>query len=199
IFGKAYDDEAVEEVVDMNNVVSSYTIPDAPLTKFLKDPPKDHSPVTILNTKDYLGKFDEKADEGFFCRILCGTKDNIVAGQAKKKNEPEQDCKLIPICKIDPLISQGPKDSVVDAGKKATKVDASQFSNNGGQNTRSDFEGLIQRERQTGHINSTNSFNTICSPVSTAGPSFVNTASPSPINAAETPASTNAFKKHPFE
>nr|GEY97651.1 hypothetical protein [Tanacetum cinerariifolium] len=35
------DDEAVEEKVDMNNVVSSYTIPDAPLTKFLKDHPKD--------------------------------------------------------------------------------------------------------------------------------------------------------------
>nr|GEU90531.1 hypothetical protein [Tanacetum cinerariifolium] len=37
IFGNAYDDEAVEEEVDINNVVSSYTIPDAPLTKFLKD------------------------------------------------------------------------------------------------------------------------------------------------------------------
>nr|GEZ13001.1 hypothetical protein [Tanacetum cinerariifolium] len=41
IFGNAYDDEVVEEVVDMNNVVSSYTIPDAPLTEFLKDHPKD--------------------------------------------------------------------------------------------------------------------------------------------------------------
>nr|GEZ14706.1 hypothetical protein [Tanacetum cinerariifolium] len=41
IFSNAYDDEAVEEEVDMNNVVSSYTIPDALLTKFLKDHPKD--------------------------------------------------------------------------------------------------------------------------------------------------------------
>nr|GEX96461.1 hypothetical protein [Tanacetum cinerariifolium] len=41
IFGNAYDDEVVEEVVDMNNVVSTYTNPDAPLTKFLKDHPKD--------------------------------------------------------------------------------------------------------------------------------------------------------------
>nr|GFC05493.1 hypothetical protein [Tanacetum cinerariifolium] len=41
IFGNAYDDEAVEEEVDMNNVVSSYTISDAPLTKFLKNHPKD--------------------------------------------------------------------------------------------------------------------------------------------------------------
>ncbi|GKC64900.1 putative ribonuclease H-like domain-containing protein [Tanacetum coccineum] len=41
IFGNAYDDEDVEEEVDMNNVVSSYTVPDAPFTKFLKDHPKD--------------------------------------------------------------------------------------------------------------------------------------------------------------
>nr|GEV03029.1 putative ribonuclease H-like domain-containing protein [Tanacetum cinerariifolium] len=51
----------------------------------------------------------------------------------------------------------------------------------------------------TKHINSTNSFNTVSSPVNTARPSFVNTASTSPINAAGTPASTNAFKEHPFE
>nr|GEU41737.1 copia protein [Tanacetum cinerariifolium] len=41
IFGNAYDDEAIEEEVDMNNVVSSYIILDAPLTKFHKDHPKD--------------------------------------------------------------------------------------------------------------------------------------------------------------
>nr|GEX35921.1 putative ribonuclease H-like domain-containing protein [Tanacetum cinerariifolium] len=45
IFGNAYDDEAVEEEVDMNNVVSSYTIPGAPLTKFLKDHPKDQEGI----------------------------------------------------------------------------------------------------------------------------------------------------------
>nr|GEW64419.1 hypothetical protein [Tanacetum cinerariifolium] len=47
IFGNAYDDEAVEEEVDMNNVVSSYTIPDVPLTKFIKDHPKDQVIGTI--------------------------------------------------------------------------------------------------------------------------------------------------------
>nr|GEX18063.1 putative ribonuclease H-like domain-containing protein [Tanacetum cinerariifolium] len=54
-----------------------------------------------------------------------GTKDNIVAGQAKKKKEPEQEYILIPICTTDSLISQCPKDSVVDARNKATKVDES--------------------------------------------------------------------------
>ncbi|GKB42726.1 hypothetical protein Tco_0887668 [Tanacetum coccineum] len=41
IFGNAYDDEDLEEEVDMNNVISSYTVPDTSFTKFLKDHPKD--------------------------------------------------------------------------------------------------------------------------------------------------------------
>nr|GEY41217.1 ribonuclease H-like domain-containing protein [Tanacetum cinerariifolium] len=172
-------------------IEAARTIP--PLIDFMKP---FGCPVTILNTKDYLGKFDEKANEGFFvgysvvCKAMrvfnkrtriveetlnirfleiahnvkgnrpdwlfdidsltismnyvpvvagfqtngfAGTKDHIVAGQAEKKKELEQDYILIPICTTDPLISQGPKDSVVDAGKKATQVDESQVSDNGGQ------------------------------------------------------------------
>ncbi|GKB48348.1 putative ribonuclease H-like domain-containing protein [Tanacetum coccineum] len=41
IFGNAYDDEDVEEEVDMNNVVSSYKVHDTLFIKFLKDHPKD--------------------------------------------------------------------------------------------------------------------------------------------------------------
>ncbi|GKF62851.1 retrovirus-related pol polyprotein from transposon TNT 1-94, partial [Tanacetum coccineum] len=125
--------------------------------------------VTILNTKDHLGKFDEKANEGYFVgysviskamrvfdkrtRIveetlnirflenapnvkgngpdwlfdvdslsksmnyvpaiagnqtngIVGSKDNIVAGQAQKEKEPEQEYILIPFCTTDPLIYQ---------------------------------------------------------------------------------------------
>nr|GEX64574.1 hypothetical protein [Tanacetum cinerariifolium] len=133
---------------------------------------------------------------------IAGTKDNIVAGQAEKNKELKREYILIPICITDPLNSQGPKDSAVDAAKKATEVDESQVSDNGGQDdqvTRSEFEGLLQQERQTEYINSTNSFNSVVSPVNTAGPSFANTASPSQINAVGTPASTNAFEEHPFE
>nr|GEU86365.1 ribonuclease H-like domain-containing protein [Tanacetum cinerariifolium] len=140
--------------------------------------------IEAARTMDYLGKFNEKANEGFFVRYsavivvgyqtngIVGTKKNIVAGQAEKKKEPKQEYILIPICTTNPLISQGPKDSAVDAGKKAT---------------------------ETKHINSTNSFNTVSSPISSAGPLFVNTASPSPINAARTPASTNVFEEHSFK
>ncbi|GJS10178.1 putative ribonuclease H-like domain-containing protein [Tanacetum coccineum] len=140
-------------------------------------------PVIILNTRDHLGKFDGKADEGFFVgysvvskairvfnkriRIveetlnirflenapnvtrngpdwlfdvysltismnympiiagnqtngIAGTRDNIVAGQAKKKTEPEQEYILLPFSIIDPLISQGLKDSEEDICIKPT-------------------------------------------------------------------------------
>ncbi|GJS39376.1 hypothetical protein Tco_0564419, partial [Tanacetum coccineum] len=41
IFGNAYDDEDVEEEVDIKNVNSSYTVPDTSFTKFHKDHPED--------------------------------------------------------------------------------------------------------------------------------------------------------------
>nr|GEW93212.1 hypothetical protein [Tanacetum cinerariifolium] len=143
----------------------------------------------MIGNKCYLTDYEDY-DGGFISfGDGKGTKDNIVAGQAEKKKEPEQEYILIPIRTTDPLISQGPKDSVVDAGKKATEVDKSQVSDNSGQDdqvTRSEFEGLLQQERQIEHINSTNSFNTVSSLVNNAGPSFVNAALPSPINAAGT-------------
>ncbi|GKE76858.1 hypothetical protein Tco_1542978, partial [Tanacetum coccineum] len=105
---------------------------------------------------------------------IAGTKDNIVACQVEKKKAPEQEYIMIPFCTTDPLISQGPKDSDDDAGKKPTE------------------------EKQTEHINSTNSFNTVSPPISTAGPSFANATLSSPVNTAGTPASTNAFEEHSF-
>ncbi|GJS79329.1 putative ribonuclease H-like domain-containing protein [Tanacetum coccineum] len=41
IFGNAYDDEDVEEEVDMKNIISSYLVPDTSFTKFHKDHPED--------------------------------------------------------------------------------------------------------------------------------------------------------------
>ncbi|GJR27532.1 putative ribonuclease H-like domain-containing protein [Tanacetum coccineum] len=206
--------------------------------------------VTILNTKDHLGKFDGKADERYFVgysvvskamrvfnkktRIveetlnirflentpnvkgngpdwlfdvdyltismnyvpvvvknqtngIAGTKDNIVIGQAQKEKEPEQEYILIPLCTIDPLISQGPKESEMDAGMKPTEVNENEASDTSGkhdQAARSESERLNQREMQTEHTDSTNCINIISTPVNTAGPS-VSTA--------------NAFEEHIFE
>ncbi|GJV33683.1 putative reverse transcriptase domain-containing protein [Tanacetum coccineum] len=215
--------------------------------------------VTILNTMDHLGKFDGKADEGFFVRYsvvskairvfnkrtkivketlnirflenapnvtgngpdwlfdvdsltismnyvpvvagnqtngIAGTRDNIVAGQAEKKTEPEQKYILIPFCITDPLISQGPKDSEEDVGMKPTEVNESGASDKGDeveQDTRSEFERLLQQEKQT---NSTNSFNIVGTPVSADGPSFTNDYPSSPVNVVE---ASNAFEDHLFE
>ncbi|GKB40799.1 putative ribonuclease H-like domain-containing protein [Tanacetum coccineum] len=140
-------------------------------------------PITILNTRDHLGKFDVKVDEGFFIgpdwlfdvdfltismnylpviaenqtNSITGKRVNIIVGQIKKKIEPEQQYILIPLCKTDPLISQGPKDNEED-------------------------------EKQT---NSSNSFNTVGTPVSTFGPTFTNDGPSSPVNAAE---ASNVFR-----
>nr|GEX83237.1 hypothetical protein [Tanacetum cinerariifolium] len=88
-------------------------------------------PVIILNTKDNLGKFEGKANEGYFVGYsVVRSKENLVAGQDDKPKELEQEYILIPICTTNPLISQGTKDSTVDAVKKALKVDKSKASNN---------------------------------------------------------------------
>ncbi|GKF03463.1 hypothetical protein Tco_0030386, partial [Tanacetum coccineum] len=127
---------------------------------------------------------------------IAGTRDNIVAGLAEKKIEPKQEYILIPLCTIDPLISQGPKDSEEDSGMKPTEVDVSEASNKDGEDdqaSRSEFERLLQQEKQTIHPNSTKSINTVSTPVSTAGPSFTYDAPSSPVNAART------SKEHLFE
>nr|GFB90794.1 retrovirus-related Pol polyprotein from transposon TNT 1-94 [Tanacetum cinerariifolium]GFC05194.1 retrovirus-related Pol polyprotein from transposon TNT 1-94 [Tanacetum cinerariifolium] len=63
---------------------------------------------------------------------IAGSKENLVACQDDKKKELEQEYILIPIYTTDPLISQGTKKSIVDAGKKALEVDESGASYNGG-------------------------------------------------------------------
>ncbi|GJV16977.1 putative ribonuclease H-like domain-containing protein [Tanacetum coccineum] len=223
-------------------------------------------PVTILNTKDHLGKFNGKADEGYFVgysvvskamrvfnkrtRIveetlnirflentpnvkgngpdwlfdvdslsismnyvpvaagnktngIAGTKDNIVAGQAQKEKEPEQEYILIPLCTTDPIISQGPKDCEGDAGMKPTKVDENEASDKSGkhdQEARSESERLNQREMQTKHTNSSNGINTVSTPVSTVGPSFDTVVPSTPVNTAGPSVSTaNESEEQLFE
>ncbi|GJS41900.1 hypothetical protein Tco_0462307 [Tanacetum coccineum] len=77
-------------------------------------------------------------------------------------------------------VSQGSEE---DVGMKPTEVNKSGASDKGGedeQDTRSEFERLIQQEKQT---NSTNSFNTVGTLFSAVGPSFTNDDPSSPVNA----------------
>ncbi|GJT71866.1 putative ribonuclease H-like domain-containing protein [Tanacetum coccineum] len=202
-------------------------------------------PVTILNTRDHLGKFDGKADEGYFVgysvvskamrvfnkrtRIveetlnirflentpnvkgngpdwlfdvdslsismnyvpvaagnktngIAGTKDNIVAGQAQKEKEPEQEYILIPLCTTDPLISQGPKDCEGDARMKPTEVDENEASDKSGKH---DQEARSESESTS---------------VSTAGPTFDTTVPSTPVNTVGPSVSTaNESEEQLFE
>ncbi|GJZ05419.1 putative ribonuclease H-like domain-containing protein [Tanacetum coccineum] len=124
---------------------------------------KNTTLIKAARTMDHLGKFDGKADEGFFVgysvvskamrvfnrrtRIVEETLNirflenapnekeiNTLLSQAEKDDRPEQDYILIPIYTTDPLISQDPK---------------------------------------TGYPNSTNSINTVSTPISAVGPSFI--------------------------
>nr|GEV09410.1 hypothetical protein [Tanacetum cinerariifolium] len=125
-------------VIEPHNKTPYELIRGRPLLKDFMKP--FECPVTILNTRDNLVKFEGKADEGYFVGYSL--------------------------------------DSVVDAGKKAPKVDESEASDNGKNDKvqRSEVESLLQQERQTENVNNTNSSNTV-------GSSFVNAASQTPINA----------------
>ncbi|GJT46611.1 putative ribonuclease H-like domain-containing protein [Tanacetum coccineum] len=104
-----------------------------------------------------------------------GKRDNIIAGQAEKKIEPEQEYILIPICITDPLISQDPKVSKEDAEEKTTEIDES---------------GASDKDREDDQATRSDT------PVSTAGPSCTDDDLSSPVNAAE---ASNAFEEHLFE
>nr|GEX43616.1 hypothetical protein [Tanacetum cinerariifolium] len=196
----------------------------SPLIDFMKP---FGCPVTILNTRDNLGKFKGKADEGYFIGYSVVSKAMRVFNKRTriveetlnirfqenapnvKGNGPDWlfdiDSLTISLNYV-PVVARnqtnGSKDSTMDAGKKAPEVDESKASDNVGKNdqvSRSEVESLPQQARQTEKINSPNSFNTVSSPVNTVGSSFVNAASQTPINAAGPSASTNAFEEHYFE
>ncbi|GKD02930.1 putative ribonuclease H-like domain-containing protein, partial [Tanacetum coccineum] len=119
--------------------------------------------------------------------------------QAEKKKEHEQEYILIHICTTDLLISQDPKVNEEDAEEKPTEMDksgASDKDRKDDQAIRSDFERLLQQEKQTENPNSANSINIVSTPVSTTGPSFTNDDPSSPVNVVE---ASNAFEEHLFE
>ncbi|GKE14571.1 putative ribonuclease H-like domain-containing protein [Tanacetum coccineum] len=187
-------------------------------------------PVTILNTRDHLGKFDGKANEGYFVGYSVISKAMRVFNKRTRIVEETLNIRFLEnapnvkgngpdwLFDVDSLtismnyvpvvagnqtngivgtkdnIVAGPKNSEEDDGKKPTKVDESGASDKDGkdeQATRSEYERLLQQEKQTEHPNSTNSINTVSTPISTAGPSLDNTAGTIDSTA-------NAFEEHLF-
>ncbi|GJT14896.1 putative ribonuclease H-like domain-containing protein [Tanacetum coccineum] len=249
--GTEFKNSVMNQFCEMKGIKREFSVARTPQQNGVAER-RNRTLIEAARTMDHLGKFDGKADEGFFVgysvvskamrvfnkrtRIveetlnirflentpnvtgngpdwlfdvdsltismnyvpvvagnqtngIAGTRDNIVTGQAEKKTKPKQEYILIPFCTTDPLISQGPKDSEEDFGMKPTEEDVSgalDKDREDDQATRSEFERLLQQEKQIVHLNSTNSINTVSTPVSTAGPSFTNDAPSSPVNAART-------------
>ncbi|GKF58237.1 hypothetical protein Tco_0171774, partial [Tanacetum coccineum] len=85
---------------------------------------------------DHLGKFDDKADEGFFVRRIVeenlhirfsestpnvvGTKASDNAGKARKETKPVKNYILLPLWPADPPYSQDPKGSQDDRSKPSS-------------------------------------------------------------------------------
>ncbi|GJV27391.1 putative ribonuclease H-like domain-containing protein [Tanacetum coccineum] len=152
------------------------------------------------NVKDHLGKFDGKADEGYFVGYSVfslkntpkcegngtrwlfdvdslSTSMNYVPVAARNKTNGIAETK-------DNIVADL-KDCEGGAGMKPTEVDeASDKSRKHDQEARSESIRSNQREVQTVHTNSSNGINTVSTPVSTAGPSFDIDVPSTPVNAA---------------
>ncbi|GJU88765.1 zinc finger, CCHC-type, retrotransposon gag domain protein [Tanacetum coccineum] len=152
--------------------------------------------------KKELLTVENKATQSLLTRELHCT------GQAEKKHKPEQEFILIPFYTIDPLISQGPKDSKEDSGMKPTdrydknkKSQRKPFKN---ANTKHENEDVQEPEAKSkdkapstmGQPSAEALFAYLSTPVSAAGPSFTNDDPSSPVNVAE---ASNAFEEHLFE
>ncbi|GJT97904.1 putative ribonuclease H-like domain-containing protein [Tanacetum coccineum] len=184
--------------------------------------------VTILNTRDHLGKFDGKADEGYFVGYSMVSKAIRVFNKRTRIVEETLNIRFLEnlpnmkgngpdwIFDVDSLSismnyvpvatgnkTNGPKDCEGDAGMKPTKVDENEASDNSGkhdQEARSESERLTQREMQTEHTNSSNGINTVSKSISTAGPTFDTAVPSTSVNTAGPSVSTaNESEEQLFE
>nr|GEX46942.1 hypothetical protein [Tanacetum cinerariifolium] len=97
--------------------------------------------VSILNTLDPLGKFDGKADEGFFVGYSVHN-----LGQARKKKEPGKDYILLPLWTADPPFPQEPKNQEEkDSVNNTNKVNAVSSTVNAASNEVNDERGITIR------------------------------------------------------
>ncbi|GKC59303.1 putative ribonuclease H-like domain-containing protein [Tanacetum coccineum] len=136
-------------------------------------------PVTILNTKDHLGKFDGKADEGFFVGYSLNSKafrvfnsrtriveeslhirfsENtpIIAGsQASKETKPGRKYILLPLWTPDPPFSQDPKSSDDEGFKPSNDDDQKDEENINSTN----YVNVVDYDNSTNKISTINTPN----------------------------------------
>ncbi|GJS46994.1 putative ribonuclease H-like domain-containing protein [Tanacetum coccineum] len=154
-------------------------------------------PVTILNTINHLGKFDGKADEGFFVVYSINSKafkvfnnrtriveenlhvqfsentPNIAGSKARMETIPSKDYILLPLWHADLPFSQNSKSSP-DAGFKPSgdnekKVTEEPGKEGGDPSNKNDSVNSTNNINTASDGNSTNNVNTVSSTVNTAG------------------------------
>nr|GEU37334.1 uncharacterized mitochondrial protein AtMg00810-like [Tanacetum cinerariifolium] len=112
---------------------------------------------------DPLGKFDGKADEGFFVGYSMNkNQSNGSVGKARVKTVPDKDYILLPSWTQDPLFSYSSKDSVGDGFKPSgeeEKKDAEDLRNEDNE-VLSTEEPRFNQEKDA-NINNTNNINTV--------------------------------------
>ncbi|GJS89236.1 hypothetical protein Tco_0771872 [Tanacetum coccineum] len=164
---------------------------------------------------DHLGKFDGKADEGFFVGYSVVSKAMRVFNKRTRivketlnirflenchlceGNEPDEIFNVDSLTKsmnYVPVVAKNQTNDIAGTRDNIVAVNESRASGEEDeQDTRSEFERLLQQEKQT---NSTNCFNTVGTPVSAVGPSFYYLRIISLLIAVE---ASNAFENHLFE
>ncbi|GJS39509.1 putative ribonuclease H-like domain-containing protein [Tanacetum coccineum] len=117
-------------------------------------------PVTTLNTLDPLGKFDEKADEGFFVgytinsKVVKSSKDAVADDAGKKTNEESA--------------NEGERNGQEKEGGASNKKDDQNV-----QDFRVALDNLLVQQKKC-YANNTNRDSNVSPSVSTAGQSFTN-------------------------
>ncbi|GJY80974.1 putative ribonuclease H-like domain-containing protein [Tanacetum coccineum] len=155
-------------------------------------------PVTILNTIDHLGKFDGKADEGFFVGsgpnwlfdidaltksmnyrpVVAGNQSNGSAGikacdntsKARMEIVLGKDYILLPVWPADPLFSQSLKDSPDPRFKPSGEEEKNDAEDPGNEDSEvpRTEESRVNQEKDAS-VNSTNTINTVSPTINAAG------------------------------
>nr|GEW62922.1 hypothetical protein [Tanacetum cinerariifolium] len=149
-------------------------------------------PVTILNTLDPLGKFDRKADEGFFVGYFVNSKEfrvfnsrtriveetlhitflenkpNVIESKARLKTVLVKYYILLPLWTRDPLFSSSSKDSLGDGFKPSGEEEKKDIKDpvNEDNKVLSTEEPRVNQQKEA-NVNNTNNIN-IVSPTDNA-------------------------------
>ncbi|GKB48298.1 ribonuclease H-like domain-containing protein, partial [Tanacetum coccineum] len=112
-------------------------------------------PVTILNTLDHLVVAGNQTNGN------AGTKENIDAGQARKKTVSSQEYILLPLLTFDQSLSKGSKDSPDDGFKPSGEEEKKDSKDPWNEDSKvpSTKEPRINQEKDA-NVNSTNNINT---------------------------------------